>query len=214
VYCASCGGLLGRADPEFPCPEWHNHGDPYCLGLAYPGRAEPNRQDPDTDDGLPVGRKLLSQLTAMGFPERRAWTALLETNNQNIDAAMDWLDMNQPVIPEPDPDATRYCFFGELRNIEAKAWIRQRTISVMMDTQELSDSICCDGCMAANALVELEGDERFFTVKNIPLRAFVGVRYEEAAEDGEENQRPLDEEEEFAEMVRRMEIGIWPYEEV
>lgn len=39
------------------------------------------------------------------------------------------------------------------------------------------------------------------------------VRYEEAAEDSGENQR-LDEEEEFAEMMRRMEVGVWPYEEV
>lgn len=67
--------------------------------------------------------------------------------------------MNRPATPEPDQVAARHCLFGDLRNITVKDWIRQRTISAVMDTQELSDSICCDGCMAANAMVELESDE-------------------------------------------------------
>jgi hypothetical protein len=147
IYCASCGERLGDTVPQFPCPEWHNNKEPYCLDPAYPGpgagavrsSSTTITKDSNTDDldnehdnnESQAYRDLLSALTAIGFPKSRARMALNTIYHQNIDAAVDWLNNNRPPSPElepiPDPDPTwrqwrpiRSCFCPELTNIPAR----------------------------------------------------------------------------------------------
>lgn len=62
--------------------------------------------------------------------------------------------------------------FGELTNPEAKNWIWKCTLSVVNVKQELSESTCCIDCRAACTMVELGGDEVFFTVRIFRYRGW------------------------------------------
>jgi hypothetical protein len=61
IHCASCGEHLGKTEPQFPCPTWHNDEEPYCFDPAYPGpeavarqrAAKPNQANEDTTTQIP-----------------------------------------------------------------------------------------------------------------------------------------------------------------
>lgn len=189
IHCASCGGRLGGTKPQFPCQEWHNDKEPDYLDPAYPGPEAPKVSTADADvDNVndsketESSRTLLATLNTTVFPKIR--NALRTIPNQNLDAAIDWLNNDRPApesIPDADPIFSKWrpirsCFFLELTNIPARKWIQRVAITTVNGARKEKKDIYCEEISHVDVMLRLTGEAAMFTVRDVPVQDNVPMK--------------------------------------